>query len=501
MRIPDGNGSTGMPCRAGLLLGLTVAWAAGCVENALNCPSLEAGADDGGNVEVEGGSDAGADAAADADAEAEAEAEADAAPAECGNGVIEADEQCDGAELGGASCASLGLTPGTLACDEHCRFDTAGCAVCGDGRCEGGETPLTCATECAVVDVSAGAIHTCAVLADGSVRCWGARRGHQAGGIGDVTRPVRVPGIADASKVAAGVGHTCVLHEGGTVSCWGRSGFGECGEIAARVWPPRAVPDLTGATALAAAEHHTCALLADRSVRCWGRGDFGNLGDGSHPGRSATPVRVTSATPFDGLAAGAQHTCASASGVLRCWGRNDMGQVGGNDRDWHPTPVVTFASATQSFGVGGSHGCGCQFRPSMPPALQGLYCWGNNGFGQVGVPASSDVLGPQRVGPGCPRAVDGGDAFTCMLLAVPGPVQCWGGNSSGQLGDGTQVSRHTLALVAGIDNAVQVSAGASHACARLQDGTLRCWGRNVEGQNGNGTSARYHVIPVEPVGL
>ncbi|MBI5499657.1 MAG: hypothetical protein HY907_05410 [Deltaproteobacteria bacterium] len=496
MAIHDATRCRLGPSAALLALGLALPWAAGCGESAPSCPTLDA-ADDGAG----GDGEAGADADADADTDADADADSEVAAATCGNGALEPGEECDLAELGGATCASLGRTPGTLACGDDCRYDTAGCAVCGDGRCEAGETPLTCAAECAVADVAAGAVHTCAVLADGSVRCWGARDGHQLGGVGDVSRPVRVPGIDDATKVAAGEGHTCVAHEDGTVSCWGRSGFGECRSIAARVWPPAVVTELTGVTALAAGAHHTCAILGDGTASCWGRSDFGNLGNGTHPARSATPQAVTGLSGVTTIAAGAQHTCVAASSGVSCWGRNDVGQVGGNDRNWHDLPERPVTGGLRAFGVGNFHGCACIMMPSWPPSAQGLYCWGNNAYGQLGVAPSPDALSPTHIDMGCPQVLEGGDAFTCSIPAAPGPVLCWGGNSFGQLGDGTQLSRHATAEVLDVADAVQLSAGASHVCARLADGTLRCWGRNVEGQVGGGTSARHLPYPVEPVGL
>jgi len=167
MAIHDATRCRLGPSAVRLALGLALPWAAGCGESTPNCPTLDAGTDDVGGGDGEGG----ADADADADTASDADADSEVAAAVCGNGALEPGEECDLTSLGGATCASLGRTPGTLGCGDDCRYDTAGCAACGDGRCEAGETPLTCAAECAVVDVAAGAVHTCAVLVDGSVRC------------------------------------------------------------------------------------------------------------------------------------------------------------------------------------------------------------------------------------------------------------------------------------------------------------------------------------------
>jgi Metallo-peptidase family M12 len=95
-------------------------------------------------------------------------------PATCGNGVLDSGEQCDGGDLGGATCASLGYASGTLACDANCTFDTSQCVAgpCGDGivghgeACDpggiGGASPSFGGATCASVGYSAGGSLTCA---------------------------------------------------------------------------------------------------------------------------------------------------------------------------------------------------------------------------------------------------------------------------------------------------------------------------------------------------
>lgn len=63
----------------------------------------------------------------------------DACNSGCGNGVRESGEQCDGTDLGGASCQSLGFDGGTLSCNANCTLNTSGCTDCGNGVRESGE--------------------------------------------------------------------------------------------------------------------------------------------------------------------------------------------------------------------------------------------------------------------------------------------------------------------------------------------------------------------------
>jgi len=80
-----------------------------------------------------------------------------------------------------------------------------------------------------------------------------------------------------------------------------------------------------------------------------------------------------------------------------------------------------------------------------------------------------------------------GQVHTCLVLSSE-EVVCWGDNTAGQLGDGTEISRHTPALVRDLFGAVALSAGIGHTCAIRRDGVVVCWGLNDQGQLGDGTT-------------
>jgi alpha-tubulin suppressor-like RCC1 family protein len=201
------------------------------------------------------------------------------------------------------------------------------------------------------VSVAAGVSHSCALAADGTVRCWGSNQFGQLG-IGSVAQgpfatPQQVLGVFDAVSIASGPFHTCVVLVDGRVQCWGRNDFRQLGDGTTtdrRFATP--VPGISagGAVALTLGRTHSCALTPSGGVRCWGRNNQGQLGDTSLTDRSS-PVFVQQATVFFlgqpllsqsttlnqivGIVAGQTHTCARrVSGRVLCWGSNVDGQIG-----------------------------------------------------------------------------------------------------------------------------------------------------------------------------
>jgi hypothetical protein len=147
------------------------------------------------------------------------------------------------------------------------------------------------------VAIAAGGYHTCVIVGGGHVDCWGYNPFGQLGAPGDPNgtgayhpQVVEVPGIAGAAAITAGAMHTCAVVSGG-VLCWGFNSDGELGGPGPNTYMPTAVPGIAGATAIAAGIAHTCALSSDGHVRCWGYDNAGQLGNGVIGGQSqATPV-------------------------------------------------------------------------------------------------------------------------------------------------------------------------------------------------------------------
>ena len=122
-------------------------------------------------------------------------------------------------------------------------------------------------------------------------------------------------------------------------------------------------------------------------------------------------------------------------------------------------------------------------------------CWGSNHSGQLGDGTTTDRARPVAVEDlHNVVAIDAGASFTCALTGA-GAVKCWGGNFFGQLGDGTRDDRSVPEDVTGLGSgAVDIGAGASHACAVTEEGEVFCWGEGADGQLGGVAS----LPPIEP---
>lgn len=359
----------------------------------------------------------------------------------------------------------------------------------GNGRFSAAEpTPVAVSGITNAIGIAAGGSHTCAALADGSVRCWGSDASGQLGDgllTGNRNSAVSVSGITTARGVVAGANHSCAWLADGSARCWGSNGAGQLGNgVAGNATRPVTVSSLTTVTALVAGANHTCALRALGDARCWGDNTAGQLGDGSTTSRT-TPVAVAGTTLWRELAAGASHTCArDRSDAVHCWGTDSSAQLGdgfiGLRTRMTPSPVVGLGPAL-SVVAGELHAC-ARLRDG------GVRCWGNGLYGQLGNDAASGYRTAQAV----PGVVDvaqviARDNRTCARLR-DGSARCWGQGSSGELGDGTTgTGRYAPAAVTGIANVTEIAGGSFHTCARLTDGTARCWGANTAGQIGDNT--------------
>ncbi|MBI2396899.1 MAG: Ig-like domain repeat protein [Xanthomonadales bacterium] len=367
----------------------------------------------------------------------------------------------------------------------------------GDGNTSyGSATPLTVQGLGNVVALAAGREHSCALLGNGLVQCWGGNgRGQLGDGTGtDSAVPVTVSGVTVASAISVGSDHTCALVGIGGVRCWGANDEGQLGD-GTRVDRNTAVTLVVpnDAVAIAAGGLHTCAVRSDGSLSCWGNGEGGALGNGSWDDALA-PVAVPGLSGVARVVAGGNQTCVGlADGSVQCFGGNEVGQLGNGSTAPSNVPFpVGGLSDVQALTTDGGHVCALR-------SNNALWCWGSNIHGELGNGFAHSVPHPVPVTqPNASPPPDGGEAHACSVGL--GLVWCWGDNFYGQLGDGTQTARPTAALVSGISTATQVVSGKSHACALLADQTVRCWGRGDSGELGNGLHSHSN-LPVVVSGL
>jgi hypothetical protein len=151
--------------------------------------------------------------------------------------------------------------------------------------------PQACsaALRVAPISVAAGASHTCAILADETVWCWG---GNSSGQLGDGTTTSRdiprpVTGLTGVRAVTAGANYSCALLRNNTVVCWGDNRVGTVGDGTAEPrLRPTAVAGLASVARVTAGHQHACAVTTSGDVYCWGRADMARLPPGADPGET-----------------------------------------------------------------------------------------------------------------------------------------------------------------------------------------------------------------------
>lgn len=315
---------------------------------------------------------------------------------------------------------------------------------------------------------------------------------------GTLAASARLEVGAPFTQIAAGEYHTCGLTSTGRAYCWGRNDSGQLGDntYLNRSTPTRVATTLSFVQVTTGA-YHTCALTAAGRAVCWGSNWSGALGDNTTTNRDSPVPVQQGATTFARITAGLGSTCAqTAAGQSWCWGFNGFGQLGDGTIAVNrhvPVAVQQRGIAYADITGGWSHYCA-----RSSPRL--VFCWGGNDGGQVGDSTYVHRVAPVRVRQGTERYVQmtGGTLLTCAL-ANTGQAYCWGMNDNGQFGDGTDTSRNTpVAVHQGGNSYVQVSAGGFYACGLTAAGQAWCWGHGTSGQLGDsGGTNRYTPVAVQ----
>ncbi len=272
------------------------------------------------------------------------------------------------------------------------------------------------------LDISVGAEHACALLQGGLVKCWGdnyqgplglgneENHGVTPGDMGDSLPAVDLGAGAKAVSVAAGFQHTCALLDDGRVKCWGRSLSGVLGLGSKESWgdEPNEMGDAlpavnlgTGVIALgiSTGTETACALLDAGKIKCWGSNFPGSLGLGDTKNRGDDPGEMGDNLPFLDLgngalpvsvSAGGNHICAGIEGgKVKCWGSSQSGQLGLGDSqtrgddpgemgDNLPPADLGPGAGVATLSTGDGHTCGLLEEGRVK-------CWGANSWGILGL--------------------------------------------------------------------------------------------------------------------
>lgn len=373
-----------------------------------------------------------------------------------------------------------------------------------------------------VYSLTGGLLHYCAIIASSRFgACWGQGTNGKIGDNSATTRnaPVNILGPLTSTAllmISAGTEHTCAIASGtGFGYCWGLNGNGQLGDgTVTQRSIPTAIQGVLASVPLSwisCGAFYTCAIRAsDSRTFCWGINGAGQLGDGTVT-QSTVPVAVIAPLNVSAsmVECTLETTCATlaSTGILYCWGRGNNGQRGdGTTTSIQSTPTIVVGAlaalrvAYISHGEPSSHRCVITF------ASNTLYCWGLDTGGQLGnvFGAPSTTTTPQQIVVNAAdttsslkfAAVDCGDLHTCAVTTSY-ETYCWGTATTGQFGDGYPINPvsgiTTPQLVPGFETGVtEVTAGGGDSVCARKGGVSYCWGANDRSQLGFGTDTEYY---------
>ncbi len=401
------------------------------------------------------------------------------------------------ASMGGAS-ASLGGGEGSSKVDASggalvetgdSPFPSDSSGGAGGAMSASGGSPPSMPFEGTTSSLSLGDSHSCLVT-EGQLVCFG-EGGDGALGNGAFSSrlvPTKVPMIDAVVQVSSGARHTCALLEEGSVLCSGDGSSGQLGNGSfddSSEFVPVDLP--LGARLIEAGHDHSCALLTDGRLYCWGANAEGQLAQDDPfpaPGpASSIPLQVASGWAFSSVGAGQGHTCAIRDdGSLYCWGRNAKNELGLGDAAPDQIRVLERVGTNSDWvaiSAGQNSTCGLRVGGR-------LECWGDNSHAQLGLGDRMARDLPTLVLAEGVAGVSLETFHACVILDEG--LACSGRGAEGALGTGTD-DQLEFQLVPNTDGALLVAVGRFHTCLTTAS-EVRCAGENLDGRLGVGDADR-----------
>lgn len=330
--------------------------------------------------------------------------------------------------------------------------------------------------------VALGNWHTCAILVDGGVACWGSNNKHLLGIADcegcDFGEPQRVF-EGDAVSVDTGKSHTCIALTNGDVVCFGESSFGEAGERpTAAVWvptPTRLDASTEFVTDISLGDGFSCLLEESGRVRCFGYNRYGQAGIGLMSLEAPLDEAARIAEPAVAVEAGERHACALLeSGGIQCWGSNQRGQLG--DGTGGRPMKMALDTAVESVFAG--------FNTCVKTTTGEIWCAGitcaadENDAGSIDYTFSNIPVLMEGV-PLDVTSLDEGHSHTCVQT-VDQEVCCFGDNSYSQVGQTAVAYQDECQPVTDLlPGTAAIAAGENMSLALSDTGQIQSWGRYV----------------------
>jgi len=405
---------------------------------------------------------------------------------------------------------------------------------------------------CGSDTMALGMRHTCAILIDGQAKCWGFggygqlgygnmnNIGYAANQMGSNLPYVDVGTGKLFVQITAGIAHTCGLLNDFSVKCYGNGEKGQLGygntdnkgdepnEMGSNL-PSVSLGSGRTSIFISAGGNHTCSILDNNGLKCWGEGAFGQLGYGDTSNRGDDPNEMGDKLPLidvgtsrfaQTVSLGNEFTCALLdNGQVKCWGFSGEGQLGYGNSDTigdqpgemgDNLPYVSFGQNrfVQCLSSKYIHSCVILENDKAK-------CWGNNYIGGLGY-GDEESRGddPGEMGDDLPE-IDFGNGklvetiyvgfyFACATFKDQS-AKCWGDGWAGELGYGDRLDRGNEPNEMG-SNLPDISIGTSvkameiytayaHTCVKTLGAGYKCWGQNIDGRLGYGNTETIGIQP------